>query len=315
VDAVSLEELWRASVPGASAHQVLPDAIDRAVVVADGSGVAYAARRLRRLSLDTGRELASVRTRHQSVGALALVAGRLWVATDRRLFALDRRSLDVLAQWDKGLVQYTHTIVPLGDRLVLANWLTPTVGLFDPATGATRRLRVGVQPVVLAGSGRVRLIAGFDGGVATLRPDGRLTDRRPTPPVRAATSLAGGTAWAVLAGPPKGGEGEPPVWHRPGTPTVVSLDGEQYTVQLPAPCEALYPDAVPARLWCALGARSGRADQLALLDTGQHRVVASYALPAGCHLRQISAGTGLAFAVLPDPSQDRAELIAYRLPR
>jgi len=107
-----IEMLWRVRIPGHRGHTFLVDPDSRSVFVSDVLLVAYPALRLHRLSLDTGDELAAVGTRSQAVGALAIGSGRLWVSTQRRLFALDPRTLDVLDQWDKGLINDTATIVP-----------------------------------------------------------------------------------------------------------------------------------------------------------------------------------------------------------
>lgn len=61
------DEVWRAKVPGAMGHVIATDAPTDTVLISDGWGIAYAALRLHRISLSTGNETASVRTRHQAV--------------------------------------------------------------------------------------------------------------------------------------------------------------------------------------------------------------------------------------------------------
>src|SRR5437762_9413497 len=117
---------------------MLVDKRSGSVFVGDGWGVAFAALRLRRLDLLTGADLAQVRTRHQPTNALAVHAGRLYAATDSRLFELDPLQLAPQRQWERGLLRYTTQLVPDGQLLVAANWLKPSVGVFDPDGGRMR---------------------------------------------------------------------------------------------------------------------------------------------------------------------------------
>jgi hypothetical protein len=305
-----IEELWRATVPGITGHNILVDPDSRSVYVSDGWGVPFPSLKLHRLSLSGGDEQVSTGTRSQGVGALATADKRLWASTDRRLFALDPYSLDVLDQWDKRLIPYTQSIVPTAGRLVMANWHASTVGLFDPQDGSTRRIKVGAQPVIVPDGDQVRLIAGFDGGMATLGPEGELIDKSPTPPLTSAVAMPGGTVWAVLAGQAEGGQGEPPVWERSGTNQVVRLGPDQLVLGMAAKCLGLVADRARSLLWCIEPAG------LELVDAARGQVVGRYGTPGG-RVQQVSPEAGMAFAVHPAPPQARersADRIASRLP-
>jgi hypothetical protein len=306
----AIDELWRAKVPGISAHHVLADLDTRSVYVSTGWGQPFPALKLHRLSLDSGDAKGSVSTRSQPVGALTIIDKRLWMSTNRRLFALDPSSLEVLDQWDKRLIQYTHQLAPAAGRLVMANWHAPTVGLFDPMDGSTRRIKVGGQPVIVPDGDRVRLVAGFDGGIATLTPDGELVDQSPTPPLTSAVALPGGVVWAVLASEPQGGQGDPPVWQRSGTRTLVRLGPEPLTLKLAESCVSLVADLARNLLWCI------EASGLELVDARRGKVVGRYRTRDGT-VQHVSPEAGMAFATRPPapPGRERiADLIAYRLP-
>jgi hypothetical protein len=210
----ALTERWRAPVPGIVAITVLSDTASGSVFASDGWGVSYAALRLHRFDLETGAHLAELRTRHQAVSAMLVDRNVLYAATDSRLFELSPTDLSVSRQWDRGLVRYTQQLVPAGSKLVTANWLKPTIGLFDPETGLTRGLRAGLQPLLVRQGEAVKVIAGFDGRMWTLdTTEQRLVDVQTIPPV--ARAAAGREIWGVLAGSPEGGQGNPPVWTKP----------------------------------------------------------------------------------------------------
>src|SRR5437899_8608162 len=86
IASLELRELWRTTIPGDKANVFLCDPSSGSLFASDGWGVEFASLRVHRLSLGTGEELASVRTRHQGVYALAVHQGRLVAATDCRIF-------------------------------------------------------------------------------------------------------------------------------------------------------------------------------------------------------------------------------------
>jgi len=109
--------VWSAAIPGDAEVAVLgvdPDATS--VYVADGWGVAYAALRLRRLSLDTGEELATVRLGN-SARCITFHDGELLAATDTKVFRLVPKTLEIVGRWDKRVPRYTDTIVADDGRL------------------------------------------------------------------------------------------------------------------------------------------------------------------------------------------------------
>ena len=288
-----LKERWRAEMPGEADHCFLADPDTASVYISDGWSVAYAALRLHRLDLFTGRELAETRTRHQPIGALATDRGSLYAAGDSRLFELEPTTLSIKRQWDRGLVRFTKQIVPAGSVLVAANWLRPSIGIFHPDTGHTRRVQVGSQPLLVLHEGRVKVVSGFDGGLAILNTErARLEDRRPTIPI--ATASAGAEIWGVAAGPPQGGQGRPPVWTRRGSNALVRLTGPPLQASLPADCDAVDCDDARRVVWCRL-ARPERDLVAVAQDSGQ--VIARYAPPPGFVFEHVSPAAGFAFAM------------------
>jgi len=287
---LSVEEKWSVAVPGDRVNQILSDPASQSVYAGDGWGVSHAALRLHRLDLATGRPLADIRTRHQGVSALALHGDHLYAATDSRLFQLTREDLSVVAQWDKGLIRYCMTLIPQGGAFVMANWRTASVGIFDPATGRTRRLNVGLQPVIVRHGSELKAIAGFDGGISTLGIDPpKVTSTSPTPPV--ANAAGGDQVWATLAGPPEGGQGEPPVWTRRPTSTIVRLTSDPMTVVLPEAVGKLVSDDARGLIWCI------SEEAIAIVEQRTGRVAGSVSLPKGKKVAHLDPEGNLAFTL------------------
>lgn len=292
-----LVELWRAPLRGAVAHTVRCDAATASVWVGDGGNVAFASLRLHRLELATGAATADVRTRHQPARTTALAAGSLWVATDRRLLRLAPVTLEVQGTWDERLVRYTDRLLPLDDgRFVMANAVAPAIGVLDPATGRTRRVTVGPNPVLAAVPGGVAVARSTgDGGWRRLDAGTlRLVDERPGPRVVATAWLAG--LWAVPAG---SGDG------REGTAHVVRLDGDEEQ-RLAGRAHALVPDPARGVLWAVL------QDGLQTVDLRAGTVGPVHGLPSGSRVKHVAPDAGVVAVTLSGRPDD--ELVLYRVP-
>ena len=288
-----LSERWRAEIPGELPSALLVDPAGEAVFIGDGWSVPFAAVRLHRLDLHTGNHLADVRTRHQTTGALALDHGNLYAATDSRLFELDPVSLAIRRQWDRGLVRYTTQLLPHDGLLVAANWLRPSIGIFDPDTGRTRLVRAGGQPLLLLHDGQVKVISGFEGGLGILDVQrARLQHEQATVPI--AKVAVGDQIWAVAAGPPRGGQGDPPVWTRHGSNVLLRLTGLPLSVALPGDCDVIDCDDQRQVVWCLTG---GPRHDLIAVSQGKGAVIARFNPPAGFAFNHVSAAAGLVFAI------------------
>lgn len=317
----ALVERWRATVPGERANRVLCDPASLSVFVSDGWGVQSAALRVHRLDIATGEHRAMARTRHQTVAGMIVWGDSLLIATDSRFMKLDRRSLVAVASWDKRVVGFAHQLVPAEGVVVAANWLRPSIGVFDPATGITHRLSVGRQPMIFMLGGLVHAVAGYDGGISVVDLDRRrLIDQRPTAPLSAIS--VGREVWGVRAGAPTGGAGEPPVFTRQGTRAITRLTGESCEYDVGGRCEDIAVDDQRHVIWCTVEGRSQL--RAASLDGG--KVIAAYSPGLDdrgtlfCHVDPVA---GLAFA-LGEPSRivegnvirsSSSTLVCYELPR
>lgn len=292
-----MTEIWQASVPGHTAHIVLADPGSKSLFVSDGWGVAYATLRLHRLDPETGEPVAEVRTRHQHVSALAAAVDSLYVATHSRLLQLRAGDLHVLHQWDRVLPSDAQQLLAAGDWLVAANWRKPVVGLFYPQGQASERLRVGLQPLIVAYGDTVRVVEGFTGGVRSVDlTKSRLLGAEPGPPVSA---VAGGKElWGVLGGPPAGAGAHSTgsAWLRPASDRLVRLADPSWEAILPAPASALQCDDERGLLWCLVGSDS---TLLAAVSQEDGRVVASFPAGEGRYWLYVDPSTGLALEATP----------------
>jgi hypothetical protein len=292
-----LRELWRTTVPGDSDNEVLCDVASESVFISDGWNVPYAALRLHRLEISSGKHVADVRTRSQGVVAMVKWQDRLLAATDSRLFEFRTGDLSIARQWDTGLVAFARQLVPVGRLIAMANWLRPSIGILDRESAKTSRMKVGAQPLLFQFAGEVRVINGFDGGMLTLDAESRqLMAAEVTPPVSAVT--AGRDIWAVIAGRPEGGQGRPPVWIKRGTDTVRRLTGSALESRVGGRCDRLTVDDKRGVVWCLLE----RGAHLQAVSTETGEVVGTFE-PGSAGREQrfdhVDPVAGLAFATEP----------------
>jgi len=318
---LELREIWRTTLPGHKANVFLCDPSSGSLFASDGWGVEFPSLRVHRLSLATGEEIASVRTRHQGVYALAMHEGHLLAATDSRIFELAVSDLVILRQWEKGLPRYSMQLVPERSVLVGATWLAPTVGLFDLASGRRHRIRVGSQPLVFRFGEEVRVIAGFDGGMWTLDvARGRLAGHQKTPAV--ASVAAGEHIWATVAGRREGGEGDPPVWTKNGTEVITRLTGPEWRARASGSVFKVTCDDRRGVLWCFLGRRGAQFELQAISQTnGSILGTAVSVLGAGVGFCHVDPEAGIAlcaethhFTRRKELDSSQSTIVCYALP-
>ena len=110
--------------------------------VSDGWGSLYASMRLRKLSAETGEELASVLTR-DSTRCVHIEEDRMFAVLNKRLLELDRSNLCVRCAYKKGVPQYMDYAGFNGeDKLLLMNWNGGFLNVFDLNTEKTRKKKV-----------------------------------------------------------------------------------------------------------------------------------------------------------------------------
>lgn len=110
--------------------------------VSDGWGSYYGSMRLRRLSAETGEELASVLTR-DSTRCVHIEEDRIFAVLNKRILELDRETLRVRRTYKKGVPQYMdHVGFDGGDKLVLMNWMGGFLNIFDLKAEKTQKKKV-----------------------------------------------------------------------------------------------------------------------------------------------------------------------------
>lgn len=293
-----MTEIWRASIPGHTAHTALADPASKSLFVSDGWGVAYPALRLHRLDPETGEKLAEVRTRRQHVSALVAAEDSLYVATHSRLLRLRPEDLRMVGQWDRVLPSDSQQLVACGQLLVAANRRKPAVGLFDPDSGASVRLNVGLQPLVFVHAGNAKVAEGFQGGIRTFDFERRcLLGAEPGPPLAAVA--AGEEIWGIGAEAPTAGGGSGPAsaWSKPGTERLLRVgDGEEdraWSAWLPAPGVAVYCDDERGLVWCLVGPDGAT---LVAVSQEERRLVQMFPAGTGRYWVYFDPVSGLALA-------------------
>ena len=131
------------NISGGGVMAPVSDPFDPSVFyVSDGWGSSYSSMRLRKLSVETGEELASVLTR-DSTRCVHIEEDRMFAVLNKRLLELDRSDLRVRRAYKKGVPQYMDFAGFNGeDKLLLMNWNGGFLHVFDLNTEKTRKKKV-----------------------------------------------------------------------------------------------------------------------------------------------------------------------------
>jgi hypothetical protein len=193
--------LWDVGAHGRSGQRAWIRAHVSSVYLSDGWGVSPASLRFRRLDAITGEEIASFRS-GTAVRALAFreSTADLLVATDSKLFELDSLSLAESRRWDSRIPRYADSMAVRGDHVVVANWLTPSIGIIDLVSARVRRKASAGMTRILDGAGSPLLVGGLDGGVLSIEPTSGLTHRMIETPAALDAGLSpdGRTLWLAV---------------------------------------------------------------------------------------------------------------------
>ena len=131
------------NISGGGVMAPVSDPFDPSVFyVSDGWGSSYSSMRLRKLSVETGEELASVLTR-DSTRCVHIEEDRVFAVLNKRILELDRNDLRVRRAYKKGVPQYMDFAGFNGeDKLLLMNWNGGFLNVFDLNTEKTRKKKV-----------------------------------------------------------------------------------------------------------------------------------------------------------------------------
>ncbi|WP_441290963.1 hypothetical protein ACSRUE_10995 [Sorangium sp. KYC3313] len=164
--------IWTTELPYSLTGSMVPvlDAMTGSLLVSDGWGAPFASLSLRRLSLSDGEVTGAARVRSAVVStALSPSPESILVASGKRLLELERATLREMRRWDKGVPQYAHHVVRIGELAVCMSSRGPTAGLFHLDDGSCRRKTVGSCQGLYRHDARSALIcSGSEGVVAML---------------------------------------------------------------------------------------------------------------------------------------------------
>lgn len=129
-----------------SGGAVMPPTLDHfdpsVFYVSDGWYSYYSSIRLRRLSLETGEELANVLTR-DCVRCIHMEEDRLFAILNKRILELNRNDLSVRRAYKKGVPQYSdYTGFNGQDKLLLMNSNGSFLSVFDLTTEKVQKKKV-----------------------------------------------------------------------------------------------------------------------------------------------------------------------------
>lgn len=131
------------NISGGGVMPPVLDPFDPAVFyVSDGWGSSYSSMRLRRLSVETGEELASVLTR-DSTRCIHIERDRIFAVLNKRILEMDRGSLGVIRAYKKGVPQYMDYVGFDGrDKLLMMNWNGGFLNVFSLSAETARKKKV-----------------------------------------------------------------------------------------------------------------------------------------------------------------------------
>lgn len=111
--------------------------------VSDGVGTPFGAMRLRKISLETGDELANVRT-HNWVRCICENEESLYAVSDKRILKLNRKDFRLEENYAKNIPRYSDfAVLDADDALILANSNGMTLQRFDFQMQKSIRKKIG----------------------------------------------------------------------------------------------------------------------------------------------------------------------------
>lgn len=143
---MSVNQKWIIQMKNNISGIMLPtiDPFDKSVFyVSDGLLSTYSSMRFRKLSVETGEELANVLTRD---GTRCIYCDReyLYVFLNRRILKLHRSDLTVANAYKEKIPRYTDYVDSDGaDIFLLGNYNADSLSVFDLRTNRTRRKKIG----------------------------------------------------------------------------------------------------------------------------------------------------------------------------
>jgi hypothetical protein len=302
-DEDQLTERWKTSVPGDGRHAIAVDRGTQSVVIGSGWGVAYAAQAVYRLDLATGEQTARTRTRSQEPRCIAPGGGSTFVATDNRLFELCTASLEVIRQWDKGLVRFPSQMVVPDKVVATASAGASMIAIISRQTGEVKRRKADDRPVMVRLGGEVIVFGSVQLCRWTIDVDKlALAGRTATEQVQSASN--GKEFWKLAAGSHRPGLFDAVVSGANASPSARLTAGvsQRCAGLVVAPCAVHSSiDSVRGVLWW-LSERGSRLDALSLAS-GEilHTVTTS-----GASFAVIDAAAGVVLRVVhgDDPSRN-----------
>jgi hypothetical protein len=316
---LALRERWSRSIPGHAGHAVACG--DDAAYVSFGWGVAYPSLGVRRLSLADGSTTAELRTRSQQASGFVSSHDVEYIATDHRVLEVTSLDLQVRRQWDQRIRSFSSRLLLSADRVIMANWLAPSVGVLSLETGKSRAIGVGHQIQLLRADYGILAGSGQKGGFAVLDPStGRTVPHFASPRyVSATTDPAGQELWLATGSRLINKGGQPPVSVLEPTSTLVRLTSgrEDGRADAGGPCVRVWRDDIRETLWCAVRRPVGRrqATALAAVSLGTANPRGSWPAEPLEHFIELCPEHGVAYSTRrPDFKAATAVLTCYELP-
>ncbi len=113
--------------------------------IGDGWGSTFPSMKLRKLNIETGLEINSVRIRN-SIRAIHFEANseKLFVASDNRVFMLNRSTLEIIKNFRKGILKYSDFISSNDEnKLLIMNYRGKFLMIFDYSIGKGIKKKIG----------------------------------------------------------------------------------------------------------------------------------------------------------------------------
>lgn len=163
--------IWTAQLPHSLIGSMTPvlDPLTGSVLISDGWNTPFASLSLRRLSLADGEVTGTARVRGAVYStALSSSPESVLVTAGKRLLELNRSSLLEVRRWEKGVPQFAHHALRVGNVVLLMSRRGQTVSLFNLDDGSCRRKKVGSCQGLYLHEARRALICSGEEGLVTL---------------------------------------------------------------------------------------------------------------------------------------------------
>jgi hypothetical protein len=159
--------------------EAIEDPFEDAFYISDGWGTSYSSLCLRKISMKNGDELGKVLLKQSARCMFFYPDGQhILVATDKRLFLLDRKTLEVIKKWDKIGCMCPSYILADDESAYMMNYRNEALTVFQFNNEEYRKIKVGsCGGMFFDSSNNILIFSNKDGKLSKYYPHSKKLER------------------------------------------------------------------------------------------------------------------------------------------